>query len=95
MSTTNSNEPQQGGVTDETAEFGDRADVPVAGSTENHGDVEQPVAPGTDDEPDHLTGREATSDVLDRTGTVDSADVDDLLGRREDRDDDHEGPRAP
>ena len=50
MSTTNSNEPQQGGVTDETAEFGDRPQVPVAGSTENHGEVEQPVAPGTDDD---------------------------------------------
>jgi len=95
MTSTNQNEPRQGGVTDETAEFGDRARVPVAGSTENHGAVEQPVSPGTDDEPDHLTGREATGDMHDRTGTVDSGDVDELLGEREDRDDDHEGPRAP
>jgi len=90
MTSTNANEPQQGGVTDETAEFGDRARVPVAGSTENHGDVE---ADETEQERSaHLNGRDATGDVLDRSGTVDANDVDRLLGERED---DDEGPRAP
>ncbi|NII49688.1 hypothetical protein [Frigoribacterium endophyticum] len=90
MTGTNTNEPHQGGVTDETAEFGDRTRVPVAGSTENHGDVE--TDEGAERGTAHLNGRDATGDVMDRSGTVDSDDVDRLLGERKD---DDEGPRAP
>jgi hypothetical protein len=41
---------------------------------------------------EEVTGRDATGDMRDRTGTADADDIDELLGERHD---DAEGPRAP
>ncbi|GAA0966057.1 hypothetical protein [Frigoribacterium faeni] len=92
MSTTNSNEPQQGGVTDEDSTFGERDDRPQVAVSENSGTADAPPAPGSDAESADVTGRDATGDMRDRTGTADADDIDELLG---DRNDDDEGPRAP
>ncbi|MBD8703841.1 hypothetical protein [Frigoribacterium sp. CFBP 13712] len=96
MSTTNSNEPHQGGVTDEDSTFGERDDTPTVEVSENSGTADAPPAPGSDagsgGGSDDVNGRDATGDMRERTGTADADDIDELLGERND---DAEGPRAP
>jgi hypothetical protein len=94
MSTTNSNEPHQGGVTNEDATFGDRDDEKPVEVSENGGTPDGGTSADAAEKADgeEVTGRDATGDMRDRTGTADADDIDELLGERHD---DAEGPRAP